>query len=169
MIRHPAVRSLRLDGLEAMLCAVVFIATTTVLLLLRVTVGIREMGMVALGAGVATVWVLRRFRPTRATAAHDGDHVVAPRSLASLLLLGVGWFVLVIAALFTVVAAAIMSDPEFRAMEALLLPVVPLLLGGGLVYAGLRMGRGSGGLPAVAAVARPSQSRASASSIQPSR
>lgn len=135
-------RALRLDGLEAMLCAVAFIATTTVLLLLRVALGIRGMGLVALGAGVAAVWVLRRFRPTRALAAQDGEQVVGARSLASLLLLGIGWFVLLIAAGFALIAAEMLSDPKFRELEVLLLPTVPLLLGSGLVYAGLRVGRG---------------------------
>ncbi len=142
MINHPALRSLRLDGLEAMLCAVAFIATTTVSLLLHVALGTRELGLIALGVGVATVWALRRFRPTRARAAQPGEHVVAPRSVASLLLLGIGWFVLLIAGLFTVIAAEIMSDPKSREMQVLLLPVLPMLLGGGLVYAGLRVGRG---------------------------
>lgn len=141
MISHPAMRALRLDGLEAMLCAVAFIATTTLLLLLRVTVGVRGMGLVGLGTGVATVWVLRRFRQTRARPAEAGEHVVAARSLASLLLLGIGWFVLLIAAGFALIAAEMLSDPKFREMEVLLLPVVPLLIGGGMVYAGLHVGR----------------------------
>jgi hypothetical protein len=136
-------RAIRLDGLEAMVCACAFIAATTLLLLLRIAVGVREMGMVGLGLGVGAVWVLRRFRPSRALPAEHGSHVVTPRSLGSLVLLGIGWFVLVIAAGFALLAGAMLSDPKFRdELQVVWLPVVPLFVGSALVYAGLRVGRG---------------------------
>lgn len=158
MLHPSALRSFRLDGLEAMLCAVAFIAVVTALSLLRVALRLPDVmevfegiAVLGLGSAVASVWGLRRFRPTRARAAGRGERVVTRRSLASLLLLGIGWFVLFIAAVFALVAAAIMSDPKFRATEVLFLPVVPLLLGGGLVYAGLRAARGRQLAPAPAA------------------
>ncbi len=86
--------------------------------------------------------MLRRFRPTRAAPPRTGENaLVGARSLGALLLLGIGWFVLAIAALFTVIAASMLSDPKFREASVLLLPAVPLVVGGALVYAGLRVSR----------------------------
>ena len=72
----------------------------------------------------------------------EGEHALMnERSLVSLLLLGVGWFVLAIAALVVFVVAAYIADPKGGDARALLVPVLPLVVGGALVYGGLRIGR----------------------------
>lgn len=135
----------RLDGLEAMVFAVAFMAAVIGLMVLGLKpTQPRLLGPGALALGFGSVWVLRRFRPTRVTPQREGENpIVGARSLGSLLLLAVGWFVLAIAALAVFIAASVLADPKFRDVSVLLIPAVPLLLGSALVYAGLRVSRPS--------------------------
>lgn len=138
-----AMSRFRLDGVEAMVFAVSFIVVVIAVMALGLVWSKAHLARIpALGLGFAAVWALRRFRPTRVVPARAGDNPVAgARSLGALLLLGIGWFVLAIAALFTLIAGSMLSDPKFREASVLLLPAVPLLVGGALVYAGLRVSR----------------------------
>lgn len=148
----------RFDGLEAMLFALAFMLGVLGASALGAAIDIAGAG--GLGAGFAIVWLLRRLRPTRA-ALDSGSNLGTRRSFASLLLLGVGWFVLVIAAFLVVIACAILADPQARDVRALLLPIAPLLLGNVIVYAGLRVGRTrEAASPDGRRVVRPSESRA---------
>ena len=135
----------RLDGLEAMVFAVAFMAAVIGLMVLGLKPSQpRLLAPGALALGFSAVWVLRRVRPTRVATPRTGENpILDARSLGSLILLAVGWFVLAIAALAVLIAASILSDPKFRDASALLLPAVPLLVGGALVYAGLRVGKPS--------------------------
>jgi hypothetical protein len=130
----------RFDGVEAMLFAVAFIVGVIGSGALLRRAGVATQSCAAgLGLGFASVSVLRLVRPTRAAA--GGSNKGTRRSFLSLLLLGVGWFVLVVAALLAFLVVAMLSDVGADAAPVLLLPVVPLLVGGGIVYAGLRVGR----------------------------
>ena len=144
MVDQRAMNRFRFDGVEAMVFAMAFIvAVIAVMALGLVWTKAYLVRYPALALGFGAVWVLRRFRPTRVAPPRSGDNaVVGARSLGALLLLGVGWFVLAIAALFTLVAGSMLSDPKFREASVLLLPAVPLLVGSALVYAGLRVSRG---------------------------
>ena len=143
MLGDPKMMRFRLDGLEAMLVAVVFIASIVAMSLFHVGLPFGETAVVALAPGLGSVWILRRVRPTRAMPVGEGEHaLMRARSLLSLLLLGIGWFVLLISALLAFLLAAMLSDPKAQAPAAvLLLALPPLLLGAGLVYGGLRVGR----------------------------
>lgn len=143
MVDQRAMSRFRFDGVEAMVFAATFIV---------VVIGLMALGLVwtqahlarfpALALGFGSIWVLRRFRPTRAVPTRRGENaVVSGRSFGALLLLGIGWFVLAIAALFALVAGSILSDPKFRDARVLLLPTVPLVVGSLLVWTGLRVSK----------------------------
>ncbi len=133
----------RIDGVEAMLLAVVFMASIIAMSLLHVGLGPQYTAPLALAPGFASVWALRLVRPRRVLPPGEGENeLMHGRSLLSLILLGVGWFVLLIAALVVLLLAAFISDPKSGAPGAvLLLALPPLLVGGALVYGGLRVGR----------------------------
>jgi hypothetical protein len=127
----------RFDGVEALAFAFTFIAGMLVGHALGLALDLA--GASALGVGFGATALLRRLRPSRVTNSEGQSRIGTPRTFASLLLLGVGWFVIAIALFAAVVVAAFTAD---RGVDVLVLvaPAAPLLVGSALVYAGLRVG-----------------------------
>jgi len=133
---------LRFDGVEALVLALLFAVAVSVLRFAIPALPIRVNGLLSVGAGLAGVTVLRLVRDSRAQPADKpGSELIGARSLIALLLLGVGWFVVVLGVLGTVIIVAYLSDVKGPDPTAILIPVVPLAVGAALVVAGLRIKR----------------------------
>ncbi|MGD0525481.1 MAG: hypothetical protein ABSE49_10075 [Polyangiaceae bacterium] len=85
---------------------------------------------------------LRLVRDSRAQPADKpGSELIGARSFLALLLLGTGWFVVVLGVLGVVVVVAFLSDVKEADRTAILVPMVPLAVGAALVFTGLRIKR----------------------------
>jgi len=103
---------------------------------------IRVAGMIGVGAGLAGVAGLRLGRDSRAQPVGEGEsELVGARSLGALVVLGVGWFVVVIGVLGVLLVVAFLSDVKEADRTAILVPMVPLAVGAAMVGAGLRLKR----------------------------
>jgi hypothetical protein len=133
---------LRFDGVEALILALLFAVAVGGLRYAIPGLPIRLVGLLAVGAGLVGVTGLRLVRDSRAQPADKpGAELIGARSFLSLLLLGVGWFVVVLGVLGTVVVVAFLSDVKDADRTAILVPMVPLAVGAALVFTGLRIKR----------------------------
>jgi hypothetical protein len=134
--------SLRFDGVEALVLALLFAVVVGGLRYAVPGLPIRLAGLAGIGAGLAGVTGLRLVRTSRAQpSVTPGGELVGARSLVALLLLGVGWFVVVLGVLAVVVVTAFLGDVRDADRTAILVPMVPLALGAALVFGGLRIKR----------------------------
>jgi hypothetical protein len=133
---------LRFDGVEALILALIFAVVVGALQLTVPRLPTRLVALLSVGGGLVGVAGLRLVRDSRAPAVGEGgSELVGARSLASLVLLGVGWFVVVVGLLGLGVVVAFLSDVKDASRAAVLIPMVPLAIGAGLVAGGLRVGR----------------------------
>ncbi len=133
---------LRFDGIEALVLALLFAVAVGGLRFAAPALPIRLVGMIGVGAGLAAVAGLRLVRDSRAQPLSEGEsELVGARSLGALVLLGVGWFVVVIGVLGVVLVVAFLSDVKEADRTAILVPMVPLAVGAAMVAVGLRLKR----------------------------
>jgi hypothetical protein len=133
---------LRFDGVEALVLALLFSVAAGALRFVLPVLPLRLIGMLGVGAGLAGVTALRLVRDSRALPADTpGAELVGARSLIALLLLGVGWFVVVLGVLGVLITVAFLTDVKDASRAAILIPMVPLAVGGAFVFAGLRIKR----------------------------